>query len=406
MFQHIRHDIGEVFLCDELLLVAQFDDSVSHTTCLFWRKFQSQLLKVLEDVRLARVLAQRILTLSAKTLRQQVVTIEVVLVVAISVNTSHLREDILSDNRFIGWNGNTRQALHHRGHLAEILFIDMRLHVSVILQNGLHGRKGRIACPFAKTVHSGMHTSASCQNGSHHIAGRQVVVVVRMKIKLQVGITAGHLTHECGCQLRIEDAQRVGQHETLHTTILQRIHKAKHIVRAVLHAVRPILQIEVHANAQLLGIADALLDVRHMLLQRLLQLVLAMTLTTLAEQVDVAAFAVVDPVERSRAIHKSEHLHPVKHACLTSPSADTLHRFLLSVRHTRRSHLNAIHIQVHQQHTGNHQLLVGHKTDAVGLFTIAQRRVHDFYELFHTIIHLRYKVTQKSRNHMFLFHFS
>ena len=297
MLEHIRHDVGEIFLRDELLLVAQFDDAVSYTACLFGREFKTQFLKVLENVRLARILAQRILAFSAKTLGQEVVAVEVVLVVAIGMHSCHLREDTLADDWFVGRNGNARQAFHHRGHLAEVLFFYIGTHMRMVFQNGLHRRDGCIASPFAKSVHCGVDTPTPGQHGCQHIARGQVVVVMGMEVKLQVGVAACHLTHEGGSQLWIENAQCVGQHETLHATILQCIDKAKHIVGTVLHAIRPILHIEIHADTQLIGIGNVLLDVSHMLFKRLLQLKAAMPFATLAEQVDILASAVVYPIE-------------------------------------------------------------------------------------------------------------
>ena len=80
----------------------------------------------------------------------------------------------------------------------------------MIFQNGLHRRDGRIACPFAKSVHRGVDTPTSGQHGCQHIARGQIVVVMGMEVKLQVGIAACHLTHEGGSQLWIENAQCVG----------------------------------------------------------------------------------------------------------------------------------------------------------------------------------------------------
>ena len=206
-----------------------------------------------------------------------------------------------------------------------------------------------------------------------------------MKVEVQVGIASDHLAHEGSGLLRIEDAERVGQHETLHTAVLQRIDKSKHIVDVVLHAVRPVLQIEVDMDAQFVGIVDAAADVRHMLLEGLLQLEAAMPFAALAEQVDILASAVGNPIQRGLSVNKAKHLHTIQHASLTRPPADVGDGLLLAIGHTCRGHLDAIHIQVHQQHARNHQLLVRHKAHAIGLLAVAERRVHDFYELIHAL---------------------
>ena len=393
VFEHVGHDVGEVFLRDELLLVAEFDDSVGHATGLLWREFQTEFLEVLEDVRLAGILAEGIFTFSAETLGQEIIAIEVVLVVAIGMNACHLCEDILSDDGLVRWNDDAREALDHRGDLAEILLIDVGLHLGMVVEDGLHGREWGIASTFTKTIHSGVNASTTSHDRCEDIARGEVVVVVGMEIEMKVGIAGNHLIDkDCG-QLRVEDAERVGQHESLHAAVLEGIDQAIDIVGTVLHAVRPVLQIEVDIDVQLFRVVDAPTDVRHMFFEGLLQLELAMTLTALAEQVDVAASAVVNPIERGLAIDKPQHFNPVEHVALTSPSADALHSFLFPIRHTCRCHFDAIHIQFGQEHAGNQQLLVRHKAHAVGLFAIAERRVHDFYELFHTFFQFVCKVT-------------
>ena len=153
-------------------------------------------------------------------------------------------------------------------------------------------------------------------------------------------------------------------------------------------------------DAHLLCIVNALKDVCHMLLKCLLQLELAMPLTALAEQVDVAASTIINPIERRLSIHKAQHLHPIEHVTLTSPTADALHGFLLTVRHTCRSHLNAVHIQLRQEHARNQQLFVRHKAHAIGLLTVAERSVHDFYELIHAFIQFGCKVKHFFTNHL------
>ena len=107
VLEYITHDVRQVFLCDELFLVAQFDYSVCHTTCLLRGEFKSKLLKVLEDICLSGVLAKRILTLATKSLRQEVVAVEAVLVVAIGMHSCHLCEDGFAYYRFVWRYGNT-----------------------------------------------------------------------------------------------------------------------------------------------------------------------------------------------------------------------------------------------------------------------------------------------------------
>jgi hypothetical protein len=56
MLQYITHDVWQVVLGYQLLAVAEFGDSLGHSLGLLRRKFQSQFIEVLHDIRLARVL--------------------------------------------------------------------------------------------------------------------------------------------------------------------------------------------------------------------------------------------------------------------------------------------------------------------------------------------------------------
>ena len=94
MLQNITHDVWQVVLGYQFLAVTEFCDSLGHRLGLLRRQFQSQFIEVLHDIRLTRVLTQRILTMSAETLRYQVVAIKLVLVVTIGMHTSYLGKDV------------------------------------------------------------------------------------------------------------------------------------------------------------------------------------------------------------------------------------------------------------------------------------------------------------------------
>ena len=74
MLQYITHDVWQVVLGYQFLAVAEFCDSLGHRLGLLRRQFQSQFIEVLNDIRLTRVLTQRILTMSAETLSYMVST--------------------------------------------------------------------------------------------------------------------------------------------------------------------------------------------------------------------------------------------------------------------------------------------------------------------------------------------
>ena len=113
MFQDIADNIRQVVLCHDFLLVAQLRDALCHPSCLLRRQFQTQFLKVLGNVGTTALLTQCVLTLTAKTLRNQLVIVQLVLCVAISMYASHLGKHILTNDRLVGGNANTTKTLDH-----------------------------------------------------------------------------------------------------------------------------------------------------------------------------------------------------------------------------------------------------------------------------------------------------
>ena len=215
VLQHIVHDEWQVLLRDELLLVAQFYDSVCHSARLLRREFQSEFLQILQDVRLATVLTQRIFALSAEAFRQEGIAIEVLLGIAIGMNTSHLREHALTHDGFVWRHSNTTETLHQLGCCIEFLLVDGSLYAEMVLQHGLHTRNRCVACTFAQTIHTGVDSGTTRHHSAHHVGNCQVVVVVSMIVETQRWEPFLHLCHEARYLHRCEDAERVGQHESL-----------------------------------------------------------------------------------------------------------------------------------------------------------------------------------------------
>ena len=102
-----------------------------------------------------------------------------------------------------------------------------------------------------------------------------------------------------------------------------------------------------------------------MLVRRFLQLVTAMLQRTLAQQVDDTAAGGMNPVNGFVTVHEAQHLDTGQEPAAFRPVADDFHGVVLSLGHI-------------QEQPGNHQLLVGNKGHATGLFAVAQGGVHDF----------------------------
>ena len=254
--------------------------------------------------------------------------------------------------------------------------------MKVVFQDGLHACQRRITCPLAQAINAGMNALTTSHNCRQNIADGQVVIIMCMEIETALRIALHHLSHETGKLYWIEDAECVGQHDALYRHLAKLVHQGKDIVGTVLHAVAPVFEIDIYADALLLSIVNRATDIAGMLFECLVQLAFTMLPAPLAKEVHALAVALHNPVHTLRLIHETEHLHPIELAILTCPTRDALHGLHLAFRDTRAGHLNPIDIKVLQQSTSNHEFLVRHEAYAAGLFTIAQRGVHYLYRPF------------------------
>ena len=315
------------------------------------------------------------------------------------MHTGHLRKHTLARNRTVGRNRDAGIAFHHPAHFVQPALVDACLCIELVFQYRLHTGQRGIPCPFAQAVDRGMDTPATAQHGSQHVGNGQVVIVMGMEVEVQARIAFHHLADVTQQIQRIQDAQRIRQHETPDFRIFQSIHQCKDIVRRMLHAIAPVFQIDVYGNAQFFGIIQRTTDVGHVLLQRFLQLVRTMVFRTLTQQIDVFTPASMNPIQRSVSVYKPQNFHPVEPPGLARPLANATHCIHLPLGYPSRSHLYAIHVQVLQQRTGYHQLFMRHETYATGLFPVAQGRVHDFY--LHRIRFHPHQALQRSQSSIF-----
>ena len=125
-----------------------------------------------------------------------------------------------------------------------------------------------------------------------------------------------------------------------------------------------------------------------MFLKCLMQLFLAMTQRPFCQKVDSLTATCLGPVHTLSAVHETKHLHPVEHIYLLGVTANHTHSLFLALRNTCRGHLDTIHVQVAQQHTGDDQLLMRQETHTAGLLTVAQGGVHDLHKRLYALIHV------------------
>ena len=112
---------------------------------------------------------------------------------------------------------------------------------------------------------------------------------------------------------------------------------------------------------------------------RLLQLIMAVLLRALAQEVDDAAAGGAYPVDGRMPVHEAQHFDTGQEVAARRPVADDFDGVTLSLGDAGRCHLHAVHLEFLQQQAGNHELLVGHEGHSAGLFAVAEGGVHDFY---------------------------
>ena len=200
-----------------------------------------------------------------------------------------------------------------------------------------------------------------------------------MEIEMSIRIALLHLAHKLNDLQGIEYAQRVGQHEAADTCIGKGVHQLKDVFGRVFHSVAPVFEVNIDLHVEPLGVVHHRADVGDVFLRRLLQLVGAVFKRALAQQVDDTAPCGVYPVDRRMPIHEAEHLDTLQQATSSSPVANHAYGIGLAVGHAGGGNLDAIHLQLLEQQTSYHQLLVGHERDAASLLPVAQGGVHDFY---------------------------
>ena len=296
------------------------------------------------------------------------------------MDTSHLGEDIVADDGLIGGDGDTTVTLHKARDVVELVFVDVRLGMELILEDHLYTRQRSITTAFAKSIDGDVQPLGTAEDSCQRVGHRQVVVVVGMEVEVGIGITLDHLTEVFDALQGVHDTERVGQHEATDATVAEGIHELIDIEGRVFHAVRPVFEVEIDGESLLTGIVYLTEDILDMGLGRLLQLFLTMAQRAFRQEVDGLAATTPDPIDTLAAVHETEYFDMFEFVDLLRIAADHADGLFLTFGDTGRGHLDAIDIEVVEEHTGDDELLVGQETDTAGLLTVAQGGVHDLHE--------------------------
>ena len=205
----------------------------------------------------------------------------------------------------------------------------------------------------------------------------QIVVVMGMEIEMDARIALYHLPAELARLGRIQDTQRVGQHDPLDGRVLQGVDEEEHILRRIDHPVGPVLQVDIDLHALGNGEADVPENVVPVFAGRLPELAGHMAEGAFREQVHHLAASLPDPVHREAAVHEAQGFHGVESAAGESPGADLGKSLLLAAGYPRRGHLDPVDLQFLQEQARDGQLLVRVERDAGGLLAVTEGSVED-----------------------------
>ena len=133
-----------------------------------------------------------------------------------------------------------------------------------------------------------------------------------MEIEVRVRITANHLAHVLHTLQWVQATQSIRKQEALDRQLHQLVHHREKIVTTVAHSARPVLQVEIYGEILAQGIVDGLLDMSEMLLWRHLELLGAVLVATLRQEVDDMTAAFSNPVHAFVVIHESQYLNGIQ----------------------------------------------------------------------------------------------
>ena len=190
--------------------------------------------------------------------------------------TSHLGKYIFTHDRNIGCNGNATISLYQTTNVIQFVFPDIGTGIEMVFQNYLNACQWSITTSFSQSVHRYMYSLTTTKHGCQRIGYRQIIIIVRMEIKMLIGITLHHLAHELYTLQGIHNTQGIWKHEAFNVRLRQYVHHLIDIFHGIRHSITPIFQVEIHVHTMHVRIFHTLHDVFNMFLRCLLQLLLTM----------------------------------------------------------------------------------------------------------------------------------
>ena len=147
------------------------------------------------DVRLAAVLAQRILPLTAGSVRaKRSLQYRLLFIISVGMHARHLRKHI-SHPQSVCWRElRCPNKTPPPAHIIEAALVDIGDCAEMVFQDGLHWQECIPGTP-PRPLMVVCNPLATAQHGCQHIAHRQVVIIVRMEVQMRMRITFHHFPH-------------------------------------------------------------------------------------------------------------------------------------------------------------------------------------------------------------------
>ena len=345
MAEDVGNNVGEVFLGEELLFVTKFYDAFGHFVHRLIIQLNAEGFEVLADVGFAGGFAEGVLTGTAEALGNERVAVEVTLGVAVSVYTGALGEDVLACDGLVGGDMDAGVGLDAFADAIDASFADGGAIVELVVDDGHGAAECGVAGAFAEAIDGDVHATDASANGHVGVRYGQTVVVVGVEIEMEFGVALGHATAKFEGRFGVKDAERVGQHEAADGQVTERVDEGEDVVRRIVYAVGPILEVEIDGDAGFIGLPNLFGDVGGVLFGSPAELLCEVAQGTLAEQVHRTATGVANPGERPSAIDKSEHFEAVEASGFVGPLSNAPDGLQFAVRDTRGGDLEAVYIQ-------------------------------------------------------------
>ena len=163
-----------------------------------------------------------------------------------------------------------------------------------------------ISCALSHSVHRKVYALNTGFYCLQYICCSKVVVVMPMEIKMNAWIAGDDLSDEISHFLRLENTQRIGQHNSFNRLCCQKIQVLKNIFRRIPHAVAPIFQVNITFDSFLLCLRKNSRYFCKMLFRCFLQLVLQVIEGALCKQVHDLGSGLRHPVYGNLTIYKGE----------------------------------------------------------------------------------------------------